>query len=313
MTTNNGYPDLWLQLLASFSRRCKYRAVTVAVVAGALLLVAPTAQAAVHTVIPGETLWNISSRYDITVDQLKALNNLAQDLIQPGQKLTVPDTAPVPIAVEPVPATIDGNETLLADELEQAPATTPQLWHVVQTGDTLSGIGLQYGVTVEAIMTANCLPSTLIRLGQSLSIPTTTEAEQRDPGSNPPSRGGSRDAATIVELAGQHKGKPYYYGGSGPSSFDCSGFTAYVFAQVGEQLPHNAATQYNHGQPVDKSQLQPGDLVFFGYYGSASIHHVGIYIGNNSFIHASSGRGAIVVDSLANGYFYNNYKGARRL
>ena len=85
----------------------------------------------------------------------------------------------------------------------------------------------------------------------------------------------------VVGVAMQYLGTPYVYGGASPSGFDCSGFIMYVYAQVGVSLPHNAAAQYGYGTPVDRSQLQPGDLVFFNGLG-----HAGIYVGGGSFIHS---------------------------
>jgi peptidoglycan DL-endopeptidase CwlO len=111
----------------------------------------------------------------------------------------------------------------------------------------------------------------------------------------------------VVGIAMQYLGTPYVYGGASPSGFDCSGFIMYVFAQVGVSLPHNAAAQYGYGSPVSRSQLQPGDLVFFDGLG-----HAGIYTGGNSFIH-SPHTGDVVKISSMSGWYSSTYVGARRL
>jgi peptidoglycan DL-endopeptidase CwlO len=111
----------------------------------------------------------------------------------------------------------------------------------------------------------------------------------------------------VVGIAMQYLGIPYVYGGASPSGFDCSGFIMYVYAQVGVSLPHNAAAQYGHGTPVDRSQLQPGDLVFFNGLG-----HAGIYVGGGSFIH-SPHTGDVVKISSMSGWYTSTYVGARRL
>jgi peptidoglycan DL-endopeptidase CwlO len=111
----------------------------------------------------------------------------------------------------------------------------------------------------------------------------------------------------VVGIAMQYLGIPYVYGGSSPSGFDCSGFIMYVFSQVGVSLPHNAAAQYGYGTPVDRSQLQPGDLVFFNGLG-----HAGIYVGGGSFIH-SPHTGDVVKISSMSGWYSSTYVGARRL
>jgi peptidoglycan DL-endopeptidase CwlO len=111
----------------------------------------------------------------------------------------------------------------------------------------------------------------------------------------------------VVGIAMQYLGIPYVYGGASPSGFDCSGFIMYVYAQVGVSLPHNAAAQYGYGTPVDRSQLQPGDLVFFNGLG-----HAGIYVGGGSFIH-SPHTGDVVKISSMSGWYSSTYVGARRL
>lgn len=293
--------------------------IIIASVSAGLLLLAPAAQAAVHTVVPGETLWNISRRYETTVDHIKSLNSLQGDLLHPGQKLTVPDKPGV--QADPM-QTVPGANTILAtseattvDTEAEADSAQTAISHVVQEGDTLYGIALKYGVSIEAITNANELSDTLIHPGQTLVIQAavTTAETPAEQAQSAASRGGTRTDNSVVEIAKAHIGTPYRYGGCGPSNFDCSGFTAYVYAQVNRKLPHNAAAQYELGQAVAKSDLQPGDLVFFGYYGSSSIQHVGIYVGGNIFIHASSGAGVVKQNSLAENYYFNNYKGARRL
>lgn len=119
----------------------------------------------------------------------------------------------------------------------------------------------------------------------------------------------------IVAYAKQYLGCPYVYGGSGSSSFDCSGFTMYVYKHFGYSLSHSASAQANRGEYVAKEDLQPGDLVFFLEYPTMDgIGHCGIYIGDGEFIHASSGSGYCVkISTLLSGGYYNRYATARRL
>lgn len=112
----------------------------------------------------------------------------------------------------------------------------------------------------------------------------------------------------VIQEALRYQGVPYSFGGTTPSGFDCSGFTRFVFAQVGVTLPRMADSQY-YNLPV-VSELQVGDLVFFETY-EPGPSHVGIYIGNRQFVNASSSRG-VVVDSLDSSYWGARYLGARR-
>ena len=118
-------------------------------------------------------------------------------------------------------------------------------------------------------------------------------------------------AAAIIATAKQYIGVPYVWGGSTPSGFDCSGFVQYVFAKHGITLPRTSAQQYTVGKWVSKSNLQPGDLVFYNTSGSG-VSHLGIYIGNGQFIHASSSKG-VMISEMSNSYWSARYYGARRV
>ena len=117
----------------------------------------------------------------------------------------------------------------------------------------------------------------------------------------------------VVDYAKQFLGVPYVYGGNGPSSFDCSGFTSYIYRHFGYTLNRTASTQLSNGVAVSKSELQPGDLVFFRYNTSYPASHVGIYIGNGQFIHASTNKYQVQIDQLLTGHYANVYIAGRRI
>jgi cell wall-associated NlpC family hydrolase len=119
----------------------------------------------------------------------------------------------------------------------------------------------------------------------------------------PPSQYGG-----VVGVAMQYLGVPYVWGGSSPSGFDCSGFVMYVYSQVGVSLPHYTGAQWSYGVPVDRNDLQPGDLVFFDGLG-----HVGIYVGGGQFIHAPETGDVVKISSLSDGWYASTYDGARRI
>lgn len=117
----------------------------------------------------------------------------------------------------------------------------------------------------------------------------------------------------VVLSATQHLGLPYIFGGEDPNrGFDCSGLIKYTFEEFNVELPHRADLQYNYGEPVKKTDLQPGDIVFFST-GGYPIGHVGIYVGEGKFIHAPRTGRTISIDSISSGYFSNHYVGARRI
>ncbi len=125
--------------------------------------------------------------------------------------------------------------------------------------------------------------------------------------------GYTQSADTVIKSAMQHLGKSYLWGAEGPNSFDCSGFTQYVFKNVvGINLPRVSREQSKFGTAVSKSNLQKGDLLFFDTDRNGSVNHVGIYISNNEFIHASSGARKVVISQL-NSFYNSTYINARRV
>ena len=128
-----------------------------------------------------------------------------------------------------------------------------------------------------------------------------------------PSNRYTQKSANLIGTAVGFLGVPYVWGGETPKGFDCSGFVQYVYAKHGINLPRTADIQATVGQKVDrKEDLMPGDLVFFAS-DYENISHVGIYVGDNKMIHASSGYNKITFDDLTREYRVDHYMGARRV
>lgn len=129
---------------------------------------------------------------------------------------------------------------------------------------------------------------------------------------NPSRSSVSRLSYQIVSFAKQFYGVQYVWAGASPDGFDCSGFIYYVFQKNGIAMPRMADGQFEMGVHINRYDLQPGDLVFFSTY-EPGPSHVGVYIGEGNFIHASSGAGEVTITSLDKPYYQSRYLGARRI
>ena len=122
---------------------------------------------------------------------------------------------------------------------------------------------------------------------------------------------GSRTARALISTAYDYVGVPYVFGGTTPWGFDCSGYTQYVFRQMGIEIPRTADAQYYAYPKVSSSELEPGDLVFFETY-EPGPSHCGIYIGNGQMLQAGSSTG-VTVSNVFSGYWGAHYIGAARV
>lgn len=249
--------------------------------------------AASHYVVrPGDTLSAIAARFGTTAAALAAANGLTlTSLLKIGETLLVPASG-------------------AAEGASGASLIAAGRSYVVQAGDTLSSIAARYGVTVEALAAANGLTlQSLLQIGQVLTIPSTSPAGAPTPEAATTSVPSL--ALTFVHDALHFLGAPYAWGGASPSGFDCSGFVQYVAGLVGIHLPRTSEAQFEVGTPVERADLQPGDLVFFNTYGFAS--HVGIFIGNDQFVDAPASGGTVSINRLDDGYWSSHYLGARNI
>lgn len=120
-------------------------------------------------------------------------------------------------------------------------------------------------------------------------------------------------AQELTDFAKSFLGTKYSYGGISPFGFDCSGYTMFIYSKFGYKLPHNALSQMRLGEAVNRQELALGDLVFFSTKRTSTINHVGIYLDEGDFIHASSGSGRIRISSMEESYYSRRYRGARRI
>lgn len=256
-----------------------------------------------HAVKKGDTLKKIAKKYSISVKELKQINNLRTNGLRVSQKLLVKNLEPKT--------------------------------HVVKKGDTIWKISKRYDVSIEDIKELNDLKGNSLKEGQRLLLARKKETEED---ASPSATYDKKKTPVIVSAKIQEVKElstsnelsdldikerlvlfakkmlhlPYKFGGNGIAALDCSSYVQKVYSIIGINLPRSAREQFKIGDAVNKEELSVGDLVFFRTYASFP-SHVGIYLGNNLFIHASSKSKIVTIDSLETPYYFKRFIGAKRL
>lgn len=243
------------------------------------ILVPKKRQWPVHKVEEGQTLWRIGKAYNIPVSQLRQANELNDSSLLPGQQLIVPRAAMPPWSL-PERVAKQASEPVRRDTLTSR-----------------SGI-----VRPSVPQTSGDWVSVSLPDGRQAWV-DRSELILMSPRPQPPTE--------VVQVAKRFLGVPYKWAGTDPNGYDCSGFVQHVFALSGHVLPRMADVQYENLEKVERSELTEGDLVFFNTDGTG-VSHVGLYMGNGSFIHASSSRG-VVESRLDQDYYARRYVGGGRL
>lgn len=243
-----------------------------------------SAEAATYTVQKGDTLSKIASSHKVTVQDIKTWNNLKNDMIYVAQKLEISKKTT--------------NETVKpSNPSTTTPSKPTATSHTVVKGDSLSKIAKQYNISVKEIKDWNGLATDMIYIGQVLKL----SAGASVPGNETVHNNGSSGAGTskdptangqainkkTVEVANSLVGTPYLYGGNTPDGLDCSGLIYYAFNQGGLKIGRNSSEGYFDNSTQVNNPVS-GDLVFFENTYKQGISHMGIYIGNNKFIHAGA-------------------------
>ncbi|MDQ0218453.1 peptidoglycan endopeptidase [Peribacillus cavernae] len=261
-----------------------------------------------YTVKKGDYLIKIANKYGISLAELQSWNKLKGHLIYPGQKLTVSKNGNKTIIELPKnDAPTINNET----STTQTPAAVST--YIVKNGDSLWAIANKSSVSVTDLKSLNNLKSDVIYTGQTLKIGKSTLKPSEAVATSDRTENADKRVDRVISEAKKQIGVPYSWAGSSPSGFDCSGFVYYVFKNAGYQISRlSSSTYYDLGKKV--TSPRPGDLVFFSpNEGSKSvISHMGIYLGDRQFIHASSSKG-VRISSIDESYFKKRLIGFKQL
>lgn len=249
----------------------------------------PAGEPVVYKIRKGDTLGRIAQKFGVSVQSIRRANNINGNIIRAGSTMLIPST-----------------ETRTID-------------YRVQKGDSLSYIARTHGSRVDLIKKANRLNSNSIYAGQILSLPVVRPGSAsegyiaksyKDPGKG---MYDSNIKSKIINVAKKYLGAPYKFGGTSErTGIDCSAYVNKVFRSFNVQLPRTARDIYKEGEWVEKDDLQKGDLVFFTTYAKFP-SHVGIYMGNNKFIHASSASKKVTITDITRRYYKKRYIGAKRI
>jgi len=194
--------------------------------------------------------------------------------------------------------------------MRQRPNTNSASLGLFSEGTRMTIIGINNGwYKVRQGGNTGYIRSDLMQIISEQNTPSVTRISAPAPNPNLPL------AQQLVDYALEYVGVRYVWGGASPNTgFDCSGFTSYIFRTFDMSLTRNASGQFrDNGVHIDKSELTPGDLVFASSNGGRSVTHVGIYIGDGEFVHASSARGAVMVSDLNSSYQLSVWHGAKRV
>ena len=274
-----------------------------------------------YVVKKGDTLSMIASKYRVSVRELKSVNDMRGDKVKVGMRLIIP------------------NSNLSKNVESKTPVISDNNKYVVKKGDIISSIAKRYGVSQVELKRANNIKGNTIESGQLLRVPSminvkdelviedikvakddthikslpeieTAKAIQSNESSTY-ENGLTRDV--IISIAKRFLGAPYKFGGNSLiRGLDCSAFVNKVFSFFNVDLPRTAREMYKIGRNVTKGELSAGDLVFFRTYASYP-SHVGIYIGDSEFIHASSAAKRVRIDNMNQSYYRKRYIGAKRI
>jgi len=291
---------------------------------------AVNAASVTHKVRSGDNLYSIAKKYKVSVDQLKNANGLRSNKLSLGQTIIIKDENTRVSKKESRNKV--SSKKIRAQERHQEVAETnfsendgEFIEYRVKRGDTLDKIATRFNVEKEELIETNQLASgknKKLSPGKTILIPKTVEENDGEEDivafkSAPLKPWKSSDEKyMLVKVAKSFMGAPYKYGGNTLRGLDCSAYVKKIYEIFDVQLPRSAREQYRVGFRIERGELAVGDLVFFKTRRYAKFPtHVGIFIGDSNFIHASSGKGklGVKIDSINSDYYSKAFIGATRV
>ncbi len=260
-----------------------YRPFITSLFSFALLIgLSAAAEARTHVVAQGETITSIAQAEQVSASDIARLNDLQGSTLAPGQVLALDEQSAQSAGAVTDPAAVRARIAAVEAAMQPTAGADLAMWGGGEATDASAASGS---------VPADEKPS-INRLAKRI-IARTSEI-----------------AVNLTHSAMRFIGVPYSFGGTTSSGFDCSGFVQHVFGMLGIRLPRTADAQYAAAHGVGGHML-PGDLVFFQTYETGP-SHVGIYVGDGEFIHASSSHG-VMVSRLSDTYWAARYLGAKRV
>lgn len=266
-----------------------------------------------HKVKSGDNLHTIAKKYGVSVDKIKSANNLTSIKLSIGQVLVVNTDGPV--------KTRKGKKAAPPPEPVISETDGDFIEYRAKRGDTVDKLALKFNVDRDELAEANDLGSTRkLKPGKVILIPRTDTEDREEYVSlstttlKPWKTG--EEKYMLVKVAKSFMGAPYRYGGETVRGLDCSAYVKKIYDIFDVQLPRSAREQFQYGSKVTKDELAVGDLVFFRTKRYVKYPtHVGIYIGDGNFIHASSNHNklGVKIDSLSSEFYTRTYTGAVRV
>jgi LysM repeat protein len=280
-----------------------------------------------YTVKPGDSLYGISKSFGVSIEALKNANGLERDLLKPEQVLVIPTQRDKKLDEAAGKPSSQTTKKLVGKKVNQPSGEIDS--YIVERGDSLSSISKKVGVSIEDIKKMNGLQTSVLKIGQVLLLPrdenrldeeteglgdgekiagaSEVEGEKGEPAASPTlgKWNNSEERNLLVRVVKTFLGVPYKLGGSTLRGIDCSAFVKKIYEIFNINLPRTTREQFSVGKKVEKDQLEEGDLVFFKRRGNSA--HVGIYIGENQFVHASSSNRQVKIDYLDTPYYHKRF------